>query len=116
MTTPSGLTLIYSYAGTGSTTYGPSATPPTNLGTYAVTATVSNPNYTGNGSGTLTITPAAATVNLANSTQPYTGSSITVTGTTTAFGPGARPIATRAPVRRPVRPAPRVRSMWAHTR
>ena len=46
------------------TTYGPSATPPTNLGTYAVTATVSNANYTGSGSGTLTIiSTVAATVN-----------------------------------------------------
>ena len=35
-----GVTL--SYAGTGSTTYGPSATPPINAGTYSLTATVAS--------------------------------------------------------------------------
>ena len=85
-TTPSGLTLIYSYTGTGGTTYGPSATPPANAGSYTVTETVTNPNYIGSGTGTLTIAKAPATVSLANSTQTYTGSSITVTGTTTPSG------------------------------
>ena len=36
-TTPSGLTVTYSYVGTSGTTYGPSATAPTAAGSYTVT-------------------------------------------------------------------------------
>jgi PKD repeat protein len=81
-TGPAGLAVTYTYAGTGGTTYGPSSTPPTNAGSYSVTATINDPSYTGTVTAALTIAKAPATVNLANSIQYYTGSSITVTGTT----------------------------------
>src|SRR5208282_961831 len=56
-TTPAGL----SYSLTGA--------PDTNAGSYAVTATVTDPNYTGSASGTFVISKAAATVALSNMTQ-----------------------------------------------
>jgi trimeric autotransporter adhesin len=62
-TTPAALsTVTIAYTGTGGTTYGPSTTPPTNVGTYAVSATLNNANYTGSQSGTLTITKANQTI------------------------------------------------------
>ncbi|HEY4354974.1 MAG TPA: MBG domain-containing protein [Acidobacteriaceae bacterium] len=86
-TTPAGLsTVSISYTGTSSTTYGPSTTPPTNVGTYAVTATLTNANYTGTQSGTLTINQATATISLTNTVQTYTGSPLAVTATTTPVG------------------------------
>src|SRR5205823_3639916 len=60
---------------------------PTNAGTYTVTVTVTDPNYTGSATGTLTIGKAASTTTVSCPTdpQPYTGSAIapcqaTVTG------------------------------------
>jgi hypothetical protein len=45
--TGTGTSYTFSYVGTGATTYGPSATAPTNAGTYTVTATVAaDGNYT----------------------------------------------------------------------
>ncbi|HEY4359219.1 MAG TPA: MBG domain-containing protein, partial [Acidobacteriaceae bacterium] len=86
-TTPVGLTTVgISYTGTGTTTYGPSTTAPTNVGTYAVTATLTNANYTGTQSGTLTINQATATIALTNTVQIYTGSPLAVTATTTPVG------------------------------
>jgi len=75
-TTPSGLT----YTLTGA--------PDTNAGSYAVTATITNPNYTGTANGTFVISPAAATVTLSNLTQAYTGSALSPTVTTTPSGLG----------------------------
>ncbi len=49
-TTPSGLPVTVTYDG--------GATAPTNVGTYAVVATVNSPNYQGSASGTLEITKA----------------------------------------------------------
>ena len=51
-TVPAGLAVAVTYNG--------SATLPTAAGTYAVVATVTDPNYTGRASGTLTITPPPA--------------------------------------------------------
>jgi len=66
-TTPAALTTVtITYTGTGSTTYGPSTTAPTNAGTYAVSATLNNANYTATQTGTLTI-------NKANQTLTFTG-------------------------------------------
>ncbi|USQ03551.1 LamG-like jellyroll fold domain-containing protein [Aquirufa antheringensis] len=75
--------VTYSYAGTGSTTYGPSATLPTGVGTYEVIATLAaDANYNG-----ATSAPYAFTINTASST-------ITVTGLTTYTynGSGQGPI------------------------
>ena len=54
-TTPTGLSVDVTYDG--------SATAPTNAGTYDVVATVTNPNYQGSASGTLTIDKASQTIN-----------------------------------------------------
>jgi len=56
--------------------------PDTNAGSYSVTATVSDPNYSGSASGTFVISKAAATVTLGSLTQTYTGSPLTPTAAT----------------------------------
>ncbi len=68
--------VSYSYAGTGSTSYGPSATRPTDAGTYSVTATVAaDANHDGATSGAyaFTISAAAQTLSVTNSAT-YDGS------------------------------------------
>ena len=62
-------TVGFSYTGIGSTSYGPSATAPTNAGTYTVAATVTTSGDTGSATGTLAINQALATVSLTGSTQ-----------------------------------------------
>jgi hypothetical protein len=64
-------------------TYNGSTTPPTNVGTYSVNATVNASNYQGSASGTMEITKALATVVLSNLTQTYDGTPKPVTLTTT---------------------------------
>jgi alpha-tubulin suppressor-like RCC1 family protein len=54
--------FAYSYRGIDGTSYGPTSTPPTNPGSYAVTATVMNANYTGSATQTLTITKATPSI------------------------------------------------------
>ncbi|NBS79612.1 hypothetical protein EBS57_07355, partial [bacterium] len=54
--------FTYSYRGIDGTSYGPTSTPPTNPGNYAVTATVTNPNYTGSATQSLTITKATPSI------------------------------------------------------
>jgi alpha-tubulin suppressor-like RCC1 family protein len=54
--------FTYSYSGIGGTNYGPTPTPPSNAGNYAVTATVTNANYTGSATQTFTITKATPTI------------------------------------------------------
>jgi CSLREA domain-containing protein len=85
-TTPSGLTVLFTYTGISGTTYGPLSTPPTLAGSYTVSATVSDPNYQGSASGTLTIGKATASVLLNNLSQTYTGSPLSATATTTPSG------------------------------
>jgi hypothetical protein len=53
-TNPAGLSYSITYAG--------STTPPTNAGTYAVVATITEPNYSGIASGSLVITKANQTI------------------------------------------------------
>jgi len=77
-TTPAGLTV--------NLTYGGSPTAPTDAGTYAVAATVNNPNYQGGTTGNLVISKATATVKLGNLTASYSGNPITPTATTTPVG------------------------------
>ena len=60
--------------------------PQTNAGSYPVTATIADANYTGTASGTFDITKAAATVTLGGLTQGYTGSALTPTATTVPAG------------------------------
>jgi len=68
-----GVTL--SYAGTGSTTYGPSATPPINVGTYTLTATVAADSTYNQASSTptaFTIAKATPTVSVAPTASAVT--------------------------------------------
>src|SRR5205814_4362456 len=60
--------------------------PQTSAGSYAVTAAIADPHYTGAASGTFVITKAAATVTLGGLTQGYTGSALTPTATTGPAG------------------------------
>jgi subtilisin family serine protease len=77
-TTPAGLATAVTYNG--------SATPPTNAGTYTVVATVTDANYDGTASGTLTIGKATAGVTFGSLAQTYDGTSRTVLVTTTPPG------------------------------
>jgi subtilisin family serine protease len=60
--------------------------PQTNAGQYAVTATVTHPDYEGAATATFTIRKAAATVTLGALTQSYTGSPLSPTAATTPAG------------------------------
>jgi hypothetical protein len=77
-TAPAGMTVNFTYNG--------SSTAPTSAGTYAVVGTISNANYTGSASGTLTIDKATATVTLGSLTQTYNGSARSATATTSPAG------------------------------
>jgi autotransporter-associated beta strand protein len=76
--TGSGGAVTFSYVGTGGTSYGPSATKPTNAGTYSVNATVAaDSNYEAATSAELafTIAKAASTISATGSTSfTYSGS------------------------------------------
>ncbi|HEY1213156.1 MAG TPA: MBG domain-containing protein, partial [Bryobacteraceae bacterium] len=64
-TNPAGLTVTFTYNG--------SSTAPTNAGTYTVIGTVQEPNYQGNATGTLKISPATPTVTVTGGTFTYDG-------------------------------------------
>ncbi|BDD09848.1 hypothetical protein FUAX_22800 [Fulvitalea axinellae] len=66
-TTPPGLSIRAVYDGLNS--------PPTTPGTYPVTVTVTNTNYTGSQSGTLRIKKAPATLFVSDTIQTYDGAS-----------------------------------------
>jgi uncharacterized delta-60 repeat protein len=68
------------------TRYNGSTVLPTNAGTYAVNVTLLDANYSGGGSGVLTIRKAGATMSLANLTQTFDGTPRSVTATTTPAG------------------------------
>jgi hypothetical protein len=70
-TTPSGLTVTFTYDG--------SATAPTNAGSYAVVATISDSNYTGSASGTLVIAQAAPTITWATPSAIASGIALSAT-------------------------------------
>ena len=64
-------------------TYDTSPTAPTDAGTYAISATVNDTNYSGSATGTLVIAKAAATIELAGLAQAYDGTPRPVDATTT---------------------------------
>ena len=72
-TTPSGLSTTVTYNGNSSA--------PTNAGTYTVVTTVTDANYEGTATNTLTITKASATISLGNLSQTYDGTAWTITAT-----------------------------------
>jgi len=73
-TNPASLTVSFTYNG--------STTAPTNPGTYAVVGTISDANYQGSASGTLTIGKAVASVTLGSLTPTYDGTAKSATATT----------------------------------
>lgn len=77
-TVPAGLTTSITYDGaTGA---------PTAAGTYAVTASVSDANYAGSTTGTLTIAPAEAIIVLSNLSVTYDGTPKSASVATTPAG------------------------------
>jgi CubicO group peptidase (beta-lactamase class C family) len=77
-TTPAGLNVVFTYAG--------SATPPTAAGSYPVVATISDPSYTGTASGALVIAKASATVTLGSLSATADGTAHAATATTVPAG------------------------------
>ncbi|UII30954.1 MBG domain-containing protein [Fulvivirga ulvae] len=77
-TTPPGLTVDF--------TYDESSSPPTEVGTYVLEATINDENYEGSASGTFEITKAPATVTLGTTSVIYNGSPQSATATTTPPG------------------------------
>jgi hypothetical protein len=70
-----------------SITYNGSATPPTAAGSYAINATLSNPNYQADAiNGTMVISKATATVTLSDLEHIYNGSDKTAATSTSATG------------------------------
>ncbi|UFS71728.1 MBG domain-containing protein [Geomonas sp. RF6] len=85
-TTPAGLSVVLSYNGTAGTTYGPTAIPPTDAGSYTVSATVTDPAYAGSASGTLTIAKAPQTITVAAPAPPSAAYDTTFTVAASASG------------------------------
>ncbi|HWE53204.1 MAG TPA: MBG domain-containing protein, partial [Bryobacteraceae bacterium] len=77
-TNPAGLNVVVTYNG--------NSTPPSNVGTYAVVATISDSNYTGVTSAAFVISPIQATVNLTLPSGPWDGTTRVATATTTPSG------------------------------
>jgi hypothetical protein len=77
ITNPVGLGVSYAYNG--------SPTPPTAAGTYAVIATINDPNYAGKTTGTLIINRATASVTPNAASKTYGGSDPVLTGTLSGF-------------------------------
>ncbi len=77
-TAPPGLAVLLTYDGLPA--------PPTNAGSYAVVATVVDPNYVGSASGTLVIAQATAGIAFSGLSQRYDGTPKPVTVTTTPPG------------------------------
>jgi hypothetical protein len=78
-TTPSALATV-------TITYNGSTTAPTNAGSYAVEATLVNPNYTGHATGTLVVAQATPAVAVSGGPFTYDGSPKPATATVTGVG------------------------------
>lgn len=77
-TTPAGLSLSITYNG--------SSTAPTDAGTYKVVATITDPNYSGSDTETLTIAQAVANVFVEPYALIYDGAAHTASSTATGVG------------------------------
>jgi DNA/RNA endonuclease G (NUC1) len=77
-TSPAGLNVVLTYDG--------AAALPVNAGTYAVSATIDDPNYTGTATGTVQIAKATAGIALGGLTATYDGTAHSVTAVTTPAG------------------------------
>ena len=81
-TTPNNIAYSVSYSGSS---YGPTSTPPTNAGNYAVTANITGTNYTGTASNTLVIAPATSSITLtASANSVFLTNPITLTANVTS--------------------------------
>jgi Flp pilus assembly pilin Flp len=87
-TNPAGLSTTFTYS---SPTYPVTTTPPTNAGTYSVSATVTDPNYTGSKTGTLTVTPATTNV-LVDAKTVTSQNKTSVTLTASVYASGVTPV------------------------
>jgi hypothetical protein len=76
-TSPAGLTVTFTYNGSG--------TAPTNAGSYTVVGTISDTNYQGSSTGTLTITQAGLTITAVAKTKFYGTVDPALTYTTTGL-------------------------------
>jgi hypothetical protein len=77
-TTPGGLTVNFTYDGSGAA--------PTNAGSYEVVGTISDANYQGSNTGTLVIGKATATVTLGSLSATYDGGAKSASATTAPGG------------------------------
>ena len=63
-------TVTYTYTGISPTVYAQSSNPPTQAGSYSVVATISDTNYSGSATGTLTIAKATPVITTPPTTSP----------------------------------------------
>ena len=89
-TVPSGIATRVTYAGSGTTTYGLTSNAPVNVGTYAVTAMITDSNRLGSAASMLTIAPTLTTVTIGGTSAIYTGTAKPVTVTTVPSGIATR--------------------------
>ena len=82
-TDPDGLANTVTYTGINTTTYGPSTTAPTHVGTYNAYAEVTDSGYTATSTATLTINPAPVSVVADPKTKIYGTTDPVLTSTTT---------------------------------
>jgi hypothetical protein len=85
---PSGLTVTFTYTGTSGTTYGPSSTPPKAVGNYTVVGTISSSTYSGSATGTLVIARALLTATANNGTMVVGSAVPALTASYNGFVPG----------------------------
>jgi hypothetical protein len=84
-TSPASLTVGLTYTGTAGTIYGPSSIAPTDAGSYAVSATVNDPDYMGTGAATLVVNPLGTVVSVQSGADPSLSQSpVTLTATVTS--------------------------------
>jgi alpha-tubulin suppressor-like RCC1 family protein len=94
--------FTYTYTGRAGTSYGPSSTAPTYAGSYTITATVNDVNYTGaksldfaiaKATPTITTNPTAAAITYGQSlaSSALTGGAASVRGTFSFATPGTTP-------------------------
>jgi parallel beta-helix repeat protein len=75
-TVPGGLSTVITYSRNGST-----VTTPINAGSYAISVTINDPNYTGAASNTLVISKANAVITVTGATVPFDNKSHAATAT-----------------------------------
>jgi N-acetylneuraminic acid mutarotase len=85
-TVPASLSVGFTYTGISPTNYPASSQAPSNAGSYRVDAAISDTNYQGSATGTLTINKAAATISLTNLNQTYDGTAKPAGATTNPTG------------------------------